>query len=430
MSTKIPEPDGFISLQALRALRQKKTTLAALEVFRAGLGELFRINLPGFRPVMMSGPKANRFVLVEAHHDLLWRPEGDPVAKLLRHGLLVEDGASHDYLRHQIEPALHKKMLNGYIAAMVKYTDQSIQKWQSGSSVDMLVEMRRLTLLILMDTLYHVDFTPDLDRLWKPILKVLRYISPGLWLIWRGAPRFGYRRAIQEVDAYLYHIIRERRKNLGATADMLGGLIASGMDDDLIRDQLLTILIAGHDTSTALLAWVLYLLGQHPDVMQQVQTEVDTVLGNEVPQPDHLRRLVYLEQVIAETLRLFPPIHIGNRITLKNLTFQGYTIPANVRVVYSIYLAHRDPTHWQDADQFRPERFAPHQKHPAYTYLPFGGGKRNCVGAAYAQIEAKVVLARLLQQVSFTLLGKKIHAHMGATLEPRPGVLMQVWQRN
>jgi cytochrome P450 len=203
------------------------------------------------------------------------------------------------------------------------------------------------------------------------------------------------------------------------------------MSDDLIRDQLLTMLIAGHDTSTALLAWTLCLLGQHPDVLQQVQAEVDAVLGAEPPAFEQLNGLKYLEQVIKESLRLYPPIHLGMRIAATDLEFQGYHIPAGARVLYSIYLSHRMPEYWPDPEKFDPDRFRPEQNRtrPAFVYVPFGGGPRICIGFAFAEVEVKVVLARLLQMFELTLLNDDVHAHMGATLEPRPGVMMKAKRR-
>jgi cytochrome P450 len=207
------------------------------------------------------------------------------------------------------------------------------------------------------------------------------------------------------------------------------------MSDDLIRDQLLTMLIAGHDTSTALLAWVLTVIGQHPEAMAQMQAEVDAVLGRqeEPPSIEQINRLAYTDQVIKETLRLYPPIHVGQRRAAADLKIQGYDVPAGTRIMYSIFLSHRDKAHWQDPESFCPARFDRNveEKRPPMTYVPFGGGPRNCIGAAFAQVEAKVVLARLLQTFEFELLnGKKIKPYMGATLEPRPGVDMRIRRRH
>jgi cytochrome P450 len=258
--------------------------------------------------------------------------------------------------------------------------------------------------------------------------------------MWPNMPRPKYGRAIREMDDYLYGIIHRRRADLlGPQAelepgDLLGKLILTpGMTDDLIRDQLLTMLIAGHDTSTALLAWVLYLLGQHPEVYTRTQAEVDRVVGvsNTLLGLDQLDRLEYMDQVIKETLRMYPPIHVGNRRAVTDVQVQGYQVQAGMRVMYSIYLTHRDKRHWPDPATFNPDRFhKANDKRPAFAYVPFGGGPRICIGAAYAQVEAKVVLARLLQTYTLELLnGHQIRPYMGATLEPRPGVMMRVRRR-
>jgi cytochrome P450 len=296
----------------------------------------------------------------------------------------------------------------------------------------MLVEMRRAALLILMETLFKVDFAPDLQRLWQPILKAIQYISPGWWVFWRGTPRPGYQRVLHELDRYLYQIIQARRLAVGASDDLLGMLVTTpGMHDGLVRDQLLTMLIAGHDTSTALLSWSLYLLGKHPAALQKARDEVDAVLGAEVPTLEKVSELRYLDNVIHEALRLYPPIHLGARVAAHDIEFQGYPIPAGTRVMYSIYLTHRLKAYWDEPHCFRPERFTRENSRgrEPYTYLPFGGGPRNCIGALFGQIETKTVLARVLQKMDLTLAHTRIHAHMGATLEPRPGVPMLVKHR-
>ncbi len=432
-----PTPSSQAGARALPALFQGGL-LKALEVFHAEMGDIFRMKLAGFDPVVMVGPEANHFVLVSERQSLLWRPEGDPVEKLLNHGVLVMDGQFHDDLRRRLNPALHKRLLSGYIAAMVRNTDRVTAGWTGSTPLDMLAEMRRVALLILMDTLFKTDIAPDLNRLWPSILSALAYISPGPWIFWPGVPRPGYRKALRQLDQYLYQVIRARRLACQSTdpgPDDLLGMLLSGpqvISDELARDQFLTLLIAGHDTSTALLSWSLYLLGSHPTVLKQAQAEVRHVLSNDEPAGSHLHDLVYLDQVIKETQRLYPPIHLGMRRAAKDLEFQGYRIPAGQRVMYSIYLTHRDPKVWPDPQCFIPERFAPGQgpDRPPYAYLPFGGGPRNCLGAAFAQVEVKIVLARILQQFNLELTRRsgpgetRVHAHMGATLEPRPGVWM------
>jgi cytochrome P450 len=428
----IPRPTGNAAWQALKRLVKEQDVLSALESIHYALGDVFGLPLPGFNAVMLVGPDANRFVLVEERENLRWRAQRDPVTRLLRHGVLVEDGAAHDELRRQMNPALHRKMIDGYVELMTRSSDQVIDQWRASATVDMLVEMRKVALLILSEALFQVDFSPHLGPLWQSILRSIEYISPGPWLIWSEILRPGYRGAIRRLDDYLYQLIAGRRTNVGGSRDLLGALICSGMDDALIRDQLLTMLIAGHDTSTALLSWALYLLAMNDDVQAQVQAEVEQVLGAREPTSEDISQLVYLDQVIKETLRLYPPIHLGSRIAATNLMFQDYFFPAGTRILYSIYLSHRHASYWPDPARFDPDRFAPDEvrRRPPYLYLPFGGGRRNCIGMAFAQMEAKVILARLLQKFQLHFAGHPVRPHMGATLEPHPGVRITVRRRH
>jgi cytochrome P450 len=301
----------------------------------------------------------------------------------------------------------------------------------------MLMESRKIALLILMKTLFKVDFRAHIDRLWKPILRSISYISPGPWIVWPEMPRPGYTDDIQILDEYLYRIIAQRREEVEASAtdppdsDLLGTLvITEGMNDDLIRDQLLTMLIAGHDTSTALFAWAFWLLGSHPDTMRIATQEVDKLTASEEFSASVLPKMDYLDCVIKEALRLYPPIHVGNRRVASDMEFEGFRLEKGKRVMYSIYLSHRDPKIWDHPDAFIPERFgAGEPRRPALAYVPFGGGPRNCIGAAYAQIEAKAVLGYILKRCSLDLVEKNVRPHMGATLEPRPGVRMKVSRR-
>jgi cytochrome P450 len=430
--TTIPQPDARLGLRALGAMGRQRSILAALSVFHAELGDIFGLRAGAFEPAMLAGPAACRFVLVQEKAALGWRVEGDPVTRLLRQGLLVQDDAAHDSLRRQIQPALHRRMVERLPELAARLTDAMMAAWSDGQVVEIVAEMRRLTLLILMEALFQVDFAPYLEKLTPAIVRAIAYISPGAWAVWPWLPRPGYRRALATLDEGLLAIIRQRRAAPTGGDDLLSRLVADpALDDDLIRDQMLTLLIAGHDTSTASLSWALHLLSQHPEALARAAADVQTALGDEPPTMANIARLGYLEQVIRETLRLYPPIHIGNRLARRELRFAGRVIPAGRRVAYSIYLTHRHPAHWPRPDEFDPDRFAPEQPAPApYTYLPFGGGARNCVGMAFAQVEVKVILARILQQFQFTPLPGRVWPHMGATLEPRPGVRLRLQRRS
>ena len=437
---------------ALRAFIQERSPLGPLKVMSKHVGKFFQIPLPGFRPYVVFGSEANRKVLVTERVKVLWR-NTDPVTDLLRRGVLVVDGDQHAHYRKLMEPPLHPSRLPDYTSQFISQTDRVSTQWRDGEVVDMLVESRKIALLIIMQTLFSKAVWDDLPHIWQPILKSIEYISPGAWILWRKIPRPGFRKPLRELDEYLYGIIEERKKrnvilrnnsneeslsqnrdsSLPTVAhtvlvpfqendkpnDLLQHLMDAGLTDDIIRDQMLTMLIAGHDTSTALLAWTFALLGQHPDIHQRLVHEVDTVDKSPL-----------LDQVIKESLRLYPPIHTGNRRVVKDIQFGEGNIPAGERLFYSIYLTHRDPGVWENAENFCPERFAHARKTPPYSYIPFGGGPRACIGGAFGQAEARVVMTHLLRTYKFEFTNHRIHARMGATMEPSPGVRMRVTKRD
>ena len=401
--------------------------LGALKILYSRVGRFFQIPLPAFHPFVVGGPQFARKVLVAERGKVKWR-NADPVTDLLRRGVLVTDGGEHDRYRKLMEPPLHPSRLDGYVQLMLASADRVASQWRGGQEVDMLVESRKIALLIVMQALFSVDVWNDLPRIWTPILKAIAYISPGAWIFWRKIPRPAYKKHLRELDDYLYGIISIRRAD-SSKDDLLQHLIDAGLDDGSIRDQMLTMLIAGHDTSTALLAWTFYLLGAHPDIHARLVRELDESLGGAPPSAAGGWQPHLLDEVIKESLRLYPPIHIGNRIVAEEMDFDDSRVPAGERLFYSIYLTHRDPESWEDAEDFCPQRFARGRKQPPYAYIPFGGGPRSCIGAAFGQAEARLVLARLLQTFTFELTNNNVRAHMGATLEPRPGVTMRVSPR-
>lgn len=410
---------------ALKEMVRERSLLAGMQVLYTRLGGMFQIPLPGFRGYVVGGPLANRRVLVTEREKLSWRSSSDPVSVLLRQGILVTDGPEHDHDRKLMEPALSPVRLPGYLPAMLANTDRVTAAWADGQVVDMLAACRRIALLIVMKTLFSVDVWEDLPRLWRPVLRAVEFISPGAWLVFPWLPRVGFQKPLRVLDDYLYGLIRERRAAEPCN-DLLGHLMAAGLDDDRIRDQMLTMIIAGHDTSTSLLAWAFYLLGTHPEVMHSLQAEVRFALQGQRPHSLAGWQPPLLDAVIKETLRLYPPAHMGSRRLAQPMAFDGLLVPAGERLIYSIYLTHRDPDIWAMPQEFQPERFSRGRSHPPFAFVPFGGGPRSCPGAAFGQAEARIVIGRLLQTHDFQLVRSKVHVHMGAALEPRPGVWMRV----
>ena len=347
-----------LGITALHAYFKEGSPLGPLKVMAKHIGRFFQIPLPMFHPYVVFGPEANRKVLVTERQKVLWR-NPDPVTDLLQRGVLVVDGEEHEHYRKLMEPSLQPGKLPDYAEMMIAQADRVTSTWSDGQIIDMLVEGRKIALLIIMQALFSVDAREDLPAIWTPILKAIEYISPGPWIFWRKIPRPGFRKHLKQLDEYLYRIIRDRRV-ASPKLDLLQHLIDAGLDDDRIRDQMLTMLIAGHDTSTALLAWTFVLLGQHPYIHARLIYEIDT-----------MDKSPLLDQVIKESLRLYPPIHIGNRIVAEELDFNGNKIPSSERMFYSIYLTHRDPTVWEKADQFCPERFSHGRKNSAVCIHSF-----------------------------------------------------------
>jgi cytochrome P450 len=404
-------------LRILRAWLESGSPLRPLQVMADEMGYFFQIPLPAFNPYVVFGPQANRAVLVSQRQKLLWR-NTDPVTDLLRRGVLVVDGEEHDHYRFLMEKSLHPATLPSYAEMMVTQAKRVSDTWQEGEVIDLLVESRKIALLIIFQALFSEDIGKDLPHLWQPILKAIAYISPGAWILWRRIPRPSYTLPLRRLDTYLYGIIAKRRKGERRT-DLLQALIDAELSDEVIRDQMLTMLIAGHDTSTALFAWVFVLLGKQGQFLHALQEEI----GQTDQSP-------LLDAVIKEALRLYPPIHLGNRRVAETLVLEEGLVPAGARLFYSIYLTHRDGRVWEAADEFRPQRFLGKRQNPPFSFVPFGGGPRACIGAAFGQLEARLVLTYLLRTFSFEPIQfERIHPHMGATLEPYPAVRMRVRRR-
>lgn len=418
--------DAQTGKEALQALIRERSLLGALKVMYRRAGRIFQVPMATFHPFVVGGPKAARQVLITHRDHLSWR-NPDPVTDVLRRGVLVTDGPEHDHYRGLMEGSLHPSVIPAYHGDMLASTDKVSAQWRDGQTVDMLVESRKIALLIVMQTLFSVDVWDDMPRIWHPLLKVIERISPGTWIVWRKIPSPWARRNQAILDKYLYGIIASRRAS-PPRKDMLQHLLDAGLDDDRIRDQMITMLIAGHDTSTALLAWVFHLLSLHPDVHAQLVRDIDAALGDREPGKDAGWHPPLLDHVVKEALRMYPPIHLGNRMVEKDMEFEGERVAAGERLLYSIYLTQHDPEYWDKPDEFNPDRFITGNKTP-FAFIPFGGGPRSCIGSAFGQVEARIVLARLFQTHTFEMKPSKAHPHMGATLEPRPGVPARVTRR-
>ncbi len=355
-------------------------------------------------------------------------------------GLITLEGAEHRRHRRLVQPVMHTRSIAAQADTMASLTESLVASWSDGSTVDVLAEMQDLTLRIVCSALFHVDSQAETER----FVAAVHAFAASLNVVLRRAfpipgwlPTTGNRlrrQTVRAVDALAYDLIRRRR---AAPGDDLLSLLLLATDSDggpalsdrEVRDELMTMFFAGHETSAAALAWALYLLATHPSIADDVRREVAALSVSRVAMAD-LARLPVLGQVVNETLRLYPPAWVFDRSPLRDITLAGYRIPRGANVLLSPWVVHRDPRHWDGPDEFRPSRFADGASPRRGAYLPFGDGPRMCVGNRFAEAEIRIVLATLLPRVYLSLVDKEpVRPEGDATLRPRGGLRMEVHRR-
>lgn len=377
-------------------------------------------------------------------------PNMKAAQEIFGNGLFTNDGESWLHQRRLMQPSFHHQKLAGFGPLMTEATTALLEQWRETAPgetpLDIWVEMARLTLHIAGLALFSHDLSNEADRLGRTFATlgplISRYTSlpfPPLWV-----PTPGNRRllaGLNELNIVVYAIIEERRKHSGDpyAPDLLSMLLSAqdeetseGMSDQQLRDEVLTLLLAGHETTAAALTWTYYLLAQHPEVECRLHTELDTVLGGQLPTVEDLDSLPYTRMVIQETMRLYPPAFGFTRFAIAPDDIGGYHLPANSVVFLSAYCTHRHPAFWQEPDVFDPERFTPERSagRPRFAYFPFGGGPRQCIGNAFAMMEAQLVLATVAQRYSLRLVpGHRAEPQVQLTLRPRCGLPMTLHPR-
>jgi cytochrome P450 len=410
------------------------------------LGPIFSMRLLHIRSVFMLGPEANHFVTVGHPENFHWRESsfGDLIP-LLGDGLLTVDDDYHDRARAIMLPAFHREQILAMVDSMSAETAAAIAALPVGEVVDVYGWMRNLAMRIAMRSLLGLD--PD--EAGKGAAAAAHFeralhffgIDYGLRLV-RG-PGSPWRRLIasrRALDEIVFAEIAARRTAPDpARRDILSLLVAArgeageGFSDSEIRDQLMTLMFAGHDTSTSTVTFMLHELARHPDVVEKLCEEGDRVLAGAAPTALALEReLPYLDMVLDEVLRLYPPAWIGPRRAVRDFEFGGYQVPRGSYVNYCSWASHRLPEVFPEPEAFVPERFTRERKAalPRGAYVPFGGGQRVCIGKRFGQTEVKLVTTMLLQRLRFDALpGRAMTVRQMPTLSPKGGLKMRVNQR-
>ncbi len=380
-------------------------------------GDVVHVDISRKQPAyIISHPDHVREVLVTQQKSFMKGRSFERIKRLLGNGLLTSEGDFHLRQRRLAQPAFHRQRIAAYAATMSEHAARMRDRWREGETLDVSQEMMRLTLGVAAKTLFDADVESEAGEIGAALTEAINALNIAIipyseLLDKLPLPIFHrFRRARARLDATIYRIIEERRRSGVDRGDLLSMLLMARdtdgdggrMTDDQLRDEIVTIFIAGHETSALTLTWTWYLLAQHPEIEARLHAEVDSVLREtngdvRVPTPDDLPRLEYARRIIAEAMRLYPPIWAVGRRALTDVQIGGYPLPAGALVLISQYVVHHDARWWPDPERFDPDRWLPEvaDSRPKFSFFPFGGGTRICLGEQFAWMETTLVLAVL-----------------------------------
>jgi len=366
---------------------------------------------------------------------------------LLGEGLLTSEGTFHLRQRRLVQPAFHRDRLTGYAAVMSDYAVRTRDRWKAGSTLDISQEMMRLTLAVVGKTLFSADVeseAPEIGEALTTVLKMFNLLMMPFSEFLEKLPLPSMRRfekARDRLDQTIYGLIHERRKSGEDMGDLLSMLLLAQdeegdggrMTDRQVRDEALTLFLAGHETTANALTWTWYLLSQNPECEAKLHQEIDPVLRGRAPQMTDLPQLRYTEMVFAEAMRLYPPAWAIGRMSKSAFDLGGVHIPAKSICILSPYVMQRDPRWFPDPERFDPERWTPEarESRPKFSYFPFGGGTRVCIGERFAWMEGSLAIAAIAQKWKLRLSpGQRVAPLPLITLRTKYGMKMLCEKRS
>jgi len=432
--------------RAVLPLALGREPLSYLRELARTYGDVAHITAAGEHIVVLSHPQLVKDVLITHQRNFRKGRGLERARKLLGNGLLTNEGEDHLRQRRLIQPAFHKERIASYATAMTGYADRVQSRWADGATLDVAEEMMRLTLGVVGRTLFDADvesqarnvgeaLTSVLNSFWTTMLPFADLLEKlPIPLLKKGKD------ARAQLDAIIYGLIAERRKSPVDRGDLLSMLLLAqdeeqggrGMTDAQVRDEAMTIFLAGHETTANALAWTWYLLSGAPEIEQQLHEEVDRVLAGRTPTVADLPRLQVVERVITESMRLYPPAWIIGRRAIGEYGVGGYTLPPRTIVLLSPYVLHRDARFFAEPDRFMPARWTPEfrQTLAPFAYVPFGGGTRRCIGESFAWMELVLVTAAIAQRWRLRLVpGHPVVPQPVVTLRMKHGLRMTAERR-
>ena len=442
-SNPAPGPKGVPFLGSLPDAWQD--VLGTLTAAFRDHGEVARLRFGPYDYYLVNDPEIVKHVLVDNAKNYQKSKSYEGLRLVLGNGLVTSEGDFWRRQRKLAQPAFHKEKLQAFATTMVDSTAAMLDRWEGDAAltVDVHAEMMRLTLSIVGRTLFGKDLgadSGDAAEIGDAIRVALRHandyaealIKVPPWLPTPGNLRFS--RAIKRLDAMVFALIEARRASGRDEQDLLSMLMSArddadrGMTDRQLRDEVMTLVLAGHETTAVALGWTFYLLSRHPDVERRMLAEITEVLGDRLPTFDDLPRLTYTAQVLSESMRLYPPVWIFERRALAADRLGDYPIEAGATVAISPYTLHRNARFFPNPEGFDPERFGKEASaaRPRTAYMPFAMGPRQCIGDAFAKMEAVLIVAAVLPKYRLSLLpGFRAEAEAKVTLRPRAGLPMR-----
>ena len=441
-------PPGPRGHWLLGIMPQMTRNAFALTRHLASYGDLSSALFGPFRVYQANHPELIQQFLVGNRDKLIKDPrDANVLARFLGRGLLTNEGENHKHMRKMVQPAFHMQRIRSYADTMVHYTTQMLDTWQDRTVRDVDAEMMKLTLGIVSKTLFNADISAAETKAVSDALDQLQadsiYLATRLFPIPAWLPTRINRRikaATAVIDQIVLRVIAERRASATDEGDLLSQILLSEdegsgerMSDQQVRDEVITLVLAGHETTANALTWCMYLLSQHPNKMRRLQAEADSVLGGRPPTLADLPYLPYNDMVIKETLRMYPPAwSLSARITQEPITLGGYNLPKNSPVMVVPNAVHHDPRWWPEPDRFDPERFTPENEKARhkYAWIPFGAGPRVCIGNTFALMEAQLVLATIVQRFDWAIdPTQRVRVEPQLTLGTKSGMRMRLFAR-
>jgi cytochrome P450 len=400
----------------------------------------------GRRPVVvLNNPHDVEEVLVTQQRNFAKGYFYRVLGPLLGNGLLTSEGSFWLRQRRLAQPAFHRERINAYAQTMVGYTADLLAQWRGGETRDVHDDMMRLTFRIVGKTLFDADIQAEAHEVGQSLPLALHELSTQMtgpeFLLpgWVPTPsRWRLTQAVRRLDPLVYRLIADRRSSAEDRGDLLSALLrvqdedGSRMTDQQLRDECMTIVLAGHETTAIALSWTWFLLSQHPHAAERLRAELDTVLAGRTPGPGETAQLRYAEAVLLETMRLYPPIFGVGREAIADCDIGGRHLPAGTNVYMLAWLIQRDPRYFDDPETFRPERWLDGlaARLPRFAYFPFGGGPRLCIGQPFAMLEALIILSSIAQNWKLRLVVEhQVEMSPALTLRPRHGIRMQLERR-